>query len=185
MTGVQTCALPISFGPADTLATAAVLRMYALASLGICLHRVVVPLFFALEDPYLPMRVSVGGVLLKLPVALLCTSTLGLGVAGLPLSHALLVSGEVAILLWALRRRVGGFQADFWRNQGRIALSCLGLGLVAGAAMPWAERLGAMGLLGVVALGAATYGALTLALGVPEARTMLARLLPPPPPRRR
>jgi len=174
-----------AFGPDDTLATAAVLRMYALAALGICLHRVVVPLFFAIEDPYLPMRVSVGGMLLKLPVALFCTGTLGLGVAGLPLSHALLVSGEVAVLLWALRRRVGAFEGAFWRNQGRIALACAGLGLAAEAALPWAERAGRLGVLGVVALGAGTYALLSLTLGVPESRAMLRRLLPPPPPGRR
>lgn len=174
-----------AFGPSDTLATAAVLRMYALASLGICLHRVVVPLFFAIENPYLPMGASVAGMLLKLPVALLCTETLGLGVAGLPLSHALLVSAEVAVLLWALQRRVGSFEEGFWSNQGKIALSCAGLGLVAGAAMPWAADAGKVGVLAVVALGAATYAALALALRVPEASDLLRRLLPPPPPGRR
>lgn len=175
-----------AFGAADTVATAAVMRMYALAVMGICLHRVVVPLFFALGDPYLPMRLSVGGMLLKLPVALLCTDVLGLGVAGLPLSHAILVSAEVAALLWVLSRRVSGLGPGFWRQQAVIGLCCLGLAGGVILAMPLAER-GALGVLAVCALGAGLYAALALLLRVPETDFVLhklRRLLPPPPPGR-
>lgn len=175
-----------AFGPEDTLATAAVMRMYALAVLGICLHRVVVPLFFALGDPYLPMRLSLAGMALKLPVALACTDLLGLGVAGLPLSHAILVSAEVAGLLWVLGRRVDGMPTGFWRQQGAVGLCCLGLGVAVWLARPLGAH-GALGVLALCGLGAAVYAALALALRVPETDFVLnrlRRLLPPPPPGR-
>lgn len=173
-----------AFGPSDTAATAAVLQMYALAVLGICLHRVLVPLFFALGDPWLPMKLSVGGMLLKLPVAWLCTDALALGVSGLPLSHAILVSGEVAGLLWALGRRGVGLEGAFWRSQAKILLACGVMGGGVWALGPLAAR-STLGLLGVVGAGAALYGALALALRLPETAVILARLrrlLPPPPP---
>lgn len=174
-----------AFTPADTLATAAVLRMYAIAALGICLHRVLLPLFFALGDPYLPMRLTVAAALLKLPVALLCTDLLGLGVAGLPLSHAILVSAEVAGLLYALSRRAGGLPPGFWRSQARTVLANLGLAAGVILLAPMADLVGGLGVLVVCGLGAVLYGGLALGLRIPEAAMVVDRLRrrrPPPRP---
>ena len=176
-----------AFTAADTLATADVLRMYALAALAICLHRVVVPLYFALGDPYLPMKIAVGVMVAKLPIALLCMDGLGLGLAGLPLSHAILVSAEVLILGVGLGIRVQGFSPGLGVSAARIAAAS---GVMAGALL-WARPilipLGAPGALLLCGVGAGVYGALALILRMDEARDVLARLRrrgpPPLPPR--
>lgn len=174
-----------AFTPADTLATAEVLRVYALAALGICLHRVVVPLYFAFGDPYLPMRVAVGLLLVKLPLALLCMDTLGLGLAGLPLSHAILVSAEILILGAALRLRIQGFAPGFWTSIGKTGLASCAMGAALLLTRGVAERLGDGGTLALCAGGGALYGAVALLLRIQETDFVLARLrrlLPPPPP---
>lgn len=97
-----------AFNATDTLNTANMLQMYALAVFGICTHRLAVPLYYALGDPKTPMRLSIGAMVAKIPVILLLTHVLGYGVEALPLSHAITVTGEVAFLAWGLRGRVAG-----------------------------------------------------------------------------
>lgn len=171
-----------AFSAADTAATAGVLRMYALATLAICIHRIAVPTFFALGDPYVPMRLSIAVLLAKLPVALLCVRHFG--VPGLALSHALTVTAEVAVLVGVLGRRLGGFPEGFWGAHARMALACVGMGAAVWGMRGAATLGGGFGVLGVCGAGAVIYGALALALGLGEARELLSKLLPPPPPKR-
>lgn len=171
-----------SFGPADTLATAGVLRMYALATPALCLHRVLLPAFFAMGDPGTPMRLSLGVMLVKLPLALLLTERLALGLAGLPLSHAITVSAEIAVLLAVLMRRAGGSSVP-----GGQLLRSAGASVVMLVAVlwmrPWADLAGGLGVIAVSGAGAALYGLACLVLGVREVervRGSLARRLKRP-----
>ncbi len=174
------------FTPADTQATAEVLRMYAVATFGICSYRVLLPAFFAMQDPYAPMRVSLAAMALKLPVALGLVHTLGLGIAGLPLSHAVTVTGEVLVLGAMLGRRMGGFAPGFLGQHLRMALACA---LMALPVLLLRERAHGLALLPIIALAAGVYGLACMALGVRETRTLWVRLLiklrlyrgPPPP----
>ena len=129
-----------AFTHADTLATAAMLRMYALAALGICLHRVLLPVYFALQDPYLPMRLSLAVMVVKVPIAL--GLMMAFGVAGLPLSHAVTVSAEVAAMVLALRSRIGAMVPGFWGEQARIVLAAAGMGVGVWALRGVADGLG-------------------------------------------
>ncbi|MCK6507770.1 murein biosynthesis integral membrane protein MurJ [Myxococcota bacterium] len=174
------------FTAADTAGTAGILEMYAVATFGICTYRVVLPAFFAIQDPYTPMRVSIGAMLAKLPVALGLVYALDLGIAGLPLSHAVTVTGEVAVLMALLARRLDGWSPGFWGQHLRILAASAGMGGVLLALRPWAE--GPL-LIGVVLVGAGVYGVLALAFGVRETRSVIVRILiklrlyrgPPPP----
>jgi len=176
------------FTAADTAGTALVLRMYAVATVGICSYRVLLPAFFAVQDPYTPMKLSIVAMLLKLPVALGLVYTLNLGIAGLPLSHACTVSAEVAGLAWLMSRKIGGWETGFWGQHLRIIAAAAVMGVVLTLLLPFAH--GPM-LLIVVGIGAGVYGLLAVALGVRETRSVIVQVLiklrlyrGPPPPRR-
>jgi len=171
-----------AFTAADTAATAGILRMYALATVGICTYRVLLPVFFALKDPYLPMKLSLGVMASKVPVALALCYPLGFGVEGLPLSHAVTVSLEVVVMVVVLSRRVGGYADGFWSQQIRIVVAAAVMGGAVVALRPWADGFG---VLLVAGAGGGLYGVLVLGLRVRETRTILRKLLrrgPPPPP---
>jgi putative peptidoglycan lipid II flippase len=93
-----------AFTDVDTAKTALLLRCYAVGGLGFCLHRVVVPIWFALRDPWTPMYLSVGALVVKLPLAWWLSARMG--VPGIALAHVAVLCTEVAGLLWLLRRRL-------------------------------------------------------------------------------
>jgi len=97
-----------AFDHADTVGTANMLRMYAFACYGICLHRLLVPVFYALNRPRFPMWLSLGAMAAKVPVVWLLTGVFAMGAEALPLSHAVTVSVEVLGLAWGVREVVGG-----------------------------------------------------------------------------
>jgi len=163
-----------AFTPADTAATALMLQMYALATWGICTHRLAVPCYYALGDPYFPMRVAVVLIILKLPVALLLVYPLGLGPAGLPLSHAVLVMGEVALLWWGFVQRVGPLGRRVYTDHARILIASAVMGAAVYALRPLS---GGLGVLLVSAVGAGVYFAVSSLLGLGAAREVLGRLL--------
>jgi putative peptidoglycan lipid II flippase len=165
-----------AFTPNDVANTADVLRMYAIATVGICSYRVLLPVFFALQDPYTPMRLSLVVMVLKIPVALLFTDALGMGVSGLPLSHAVTVTIEVGAMAWLLRRHTDGWRPGFWSQQGRIVLASAAMGVLVWLLRPGAALLGGGGVAVVCCVGAGAYGVLVLVLGVRESRTLFERL---------
>jgi putative peptidoglycan lipid II flippase len=172
-----------AFSPEDTAATAGVLRMYAVATLGICTYRILLPTFFALQDPYTPMKLSLVVMAAKVPVALFLVHTMGLGLNGLPLSHAVTVTAEVVAMLWVLHGRMGGWAPGFWGQQLRILAAATIMG---GSVQALGAHAQGLGTVFVCAIGGAVYGAASLALGVRASRSVMdkikRRLLPPPPP---
>ena len=158
-----------AFTPADTAGTAAMLRMYAFAVYGICFHRVALPIYYALGDPRTPMRLSIGAMLAKVPVVLLLTQVLGLGVEALPLSHAITVSGECVLLAHGFRAHVRG--RGLWLAHAKIAVAAC---VLAGLAFVLRERLH---VIWVCAISGGAYLGVAAGLGVRD-------FLPPPPPGR-
>jgi putative peptidoglycan lipid II flippase len=155
-----------AFTAVDTAMTAGVLRMYAVAVVGICAYRVLLPAFFALGDPYTPMRLSLVVMAMKVPVAWLLVHTLGLGLDGLPLSHAVTVSLEVAAMVWILHRRLDGWSSGFWGQHSRILIAA---GVMGGAVMGLrvvVPDLGGFGVILICGGGAAVYGAAVVLLRV-------------------
>ena len=165
------------FTAADTAGTAGVLQMYALAVVGICLYRVLLPVFFALKDPYLPMKLSLAVMAAKVPLAWGLVYTAGMGVDGLPLSHGITVSIEVIIMLWVLRARFNGFTPGFVSQHLRMGIATAIMAITLYAVHPTLEVLGPAGVLGSCAVGALAYGGVALALGVDTAREVQAKLL--------
>ncbi len=121
-----------AFLPADTAATAAALRAYALGLTAYSAIKVVVPAYYALGIPHIPVRVSFVAVALNVAASLALRGPLGH--VGLALAVALTASFNVAALLIGLRRRVGPIGAR------RVAVG-VGLALLAS------------GIMGVASLG--------------------------------
>ncbi|MSQ03914.1 MAG: murein biosynthesis integral membrane protein MurJ [Myxococcales bacterium] len=146
-----------AFEAADTRGTADMLRMYALATYGICLHRMLVPVCYALGRPRLPMWLSIGAVATKVPIILLLTRGVGMDATALPLSHAITVSGEAVGLLWGLRELLRGRGLVAYHARLAAAVSPM-----AALAFWLAPRVH---LLVVVAACGVLYGAVAWALG--------------------
>jgi putative peptidoglycan lipid II flippase len=162
-----------AFTPEASTATAAVLRMYAVAVWGIGMHRVLLPSYYAIGRPWFAMTAAVISMAAKLPVALLLVYTLGLGVEGLPLSHAVLVTGEVAALLVGL----GHLPGKLWLDHGRIALASAAMGAALWLLRPWSHG---PWLAPVVAGAGLVYFGAAHLLGLDALRRVLGRLRPGP-----
>jgi putative peptidoglycan lipid II flippase len=184
-----------AFLAGDTRATAAALRAYALGLAGYSAIKVIVPAFYALGAPQLPVRVSFAAVLLNVVASFVLRDPLGH--VGLALAVALTANFNVAVLVAALGRRVGpldgrrvargvGLAALAAALTGAAALATY-LGLASGLATLWpafapaAGRWGtAAALLPAIAVATGVYVLLCTALGLDEAaevRRIAARVL--------
>lgn len=156
-----------AFTHEDTVATAAMLEMYGVACFGICLNRIVVPVFYAMGRPRLPMWAGIGTLAAKIPVILVLTRGFGMGAPALPLSHAITVSGECVLLVWGLREAL--------RGRGLVSAHLrMGLAAVVLGGVAWALR-DRMNVVFVCALAGGAYLVAARALGVFELRALLPR----------
>ncbi len=172
-----------AFTSTDTQQTALMLQMYCVALLGIGAHRVLLPIFYALMDPWTPMWAGLAVVLLKLPVAWALMYPAGFGVQGLPLSHAALVTSEVVFLLVVLNKRVRGVAWVLLREHLRIFVAAGLMGAAVWAGLTHGPPVGdTLTILVSGAAGAALYFILGTALGLREGRELLKRVLKRRPP---
>ncbi len=162
-----------AFTAMDTAATAEVLRGYAVAVAGICAARVLLPIFFAMGDPYLPMKLSLIVMVIKVPIAVALLERFGL--IGLPLSHAVTVSLEAGVMLWVLRRRLDGFIPGFWGELMRVCLASAVMGGVVGGLNGFLPALGSGRVLLLCAAGAAVFAVCALALRIRVFRAFMER----------
>ena len=163
------------FSAADAQATASVLRMYVFAIWGIGMHRVLLPCYYALGHPWYAMGVAIGTMAAKVPVALLLVYTFGLGFLGLPLSHGVLVTSEVILLLWGLGSRAGGLPRRVYTDHVRMAVAAALMSALLWVLRPWSEGLM---LLPVVTLAGATYFGAAHLLGLTGPSKLVRRMLP-------
>jgi putative peptidoglycan lipid II flippase len=144
-----------AFTPHDTAATAEILRGYAFAVAGICATRVLLPIFFAIGDPYTPMKLSLVVMAMKIPVALALMKAVGL--IGLPLSHAVTVSLEAVVMLAVLHRRLGGLVTGFPTEMFRVALASGVMGAVVFGLDGLVPGGGGFRVVGLCGAGAVAY----------------------------
>jgi putative peptidoglycan lipid II flippase len=147
-----------AFDATDTVGTAAMLQMYAWACTGICLHRLLVPAYYALSRPRFPMWLSVGAMLGKVPVVLLLTRGFGMGATALPLSHAILVSVECLALLLGLGPLLAG--------RGLVSYHLRLVGAVGAMGVTAALLAPKLHVLAVIVASGAVYAALAALLRV-------------------
>jgi putative peptidoglycan lipid II flippase len=120
------------FTPHDTDATAAALLFYAPGLLGYSAVKIASPSFYSLGDSRTPVTVSVAAVLTNLTINLLLVRVMGY--RGLALGTALAAMFNAGMLLWLLRRRLGGLDGR------RVSVALIKI-TVASAAMGAAAQL--------------------------------------------
>ncbi|PWT84391.1 MAG: murein biosynthesis integral membrane protein MurJ [Blastocatellia bacterium] len=115
--GLMTLATPIvrllfergRFLPADTEATAAALRLYAVGLIGYSTARIASPTFYALRQSRIPVAVSISTIALNIVLSVILVRAIGF--RGLALGTALAALADGALLLFLLRRRLNGIDA--------------------------------------------------------------------------
>jgi len=96
------------FTPADTVSTAAALRLYAVGLVGYATARIVSPVFYAMGRSRVPVIVSLCTVALNLAANVALVRVMGFRGLALGTSLAMLVNGLALLVL--LRRRLGGLE---------------------------------------------------------------------------
>jgi putative peptidoglycan lipid II flippase len=115
------------FGPSDTAATAAALRLFAIGLVGYSTARIASPVFYALGRSRTPVIVSVSTIALNL---LLSVALVGiLGFEGLPLATSLCAIFNAGVLISVLSRHLGGF--DFRGLSATLLKTALASALMA------------------------------------------------------
>jgi putative peptidoglycan lipid II flippase len=170
-----------AFTAADTAATAAALQFYALGLVGYSVVRIASPVFYALGENRTPVKVSVAtvGVNAALNIGLVRF----MGFRGLALGTSVAALFNAALLMFLLRRRLGGLEG--WRVAGsfaRILIASLvmaiavalvdsaGATFLRGDRLVWQiARLGASIIVALAVLAAAAH-----VLHIPEFREGVA-----------
>ena len=117
------------FTPDDTAATAAALLFYAPGLIGYSTVKIAVPSFYSLHDARTPVVTSVATV--ALAVVLNVVLVKAIGYRGLALGTAIAALFNAVVLLWLLRKRLGGL------DESRLAIAfvkILAAGTLMGAA---------------------------------------------------
>lgn len=173
-----------AFTTEDTLSTALALRGYAIAAVGICLYRILLPVFFALKDPYTPMKLAIVIAIIKIPAAYGLLDAFGL--MGLPLSHALTVGIEVTAMLWILQLRFHIIDSAFLIETIKIMIAGVIMGL---ALIPILPHVKGVFIIAPIFMGALVFGIVGMVIRIEAVDTLrkkiIGRLLPPPPPHRK
>jgi putative peptidoglycan lipid II flippase len=94
------------FLPADTAATAAAVRFYAVGLAGYSAARIASPTFYALGESRVPAMVSGGVIVVNAIASVLLVRAIGF--EGLALGTSIAAIANAATLVWLLRRRLGG-----------------------------------------------------------------------------
>jgi putative peptidoglycan lipid II flippase len=94
------------FTPADTAATSAALRLYAIGLVGYSSTRIASPVFYALGRSRVPVALSAVSVTVNVVLSVLLVRTIGFRGLALATSIAALAHGTLCVLL--LRRQLGG-----------------------------------------------------------------------------
>jgi len=161
------------FLPADTVATAAALMFYAPGLLGYSAVKIASPTFYSMRDSRTPVTVSVVSVLVNLGLNLALVRVMGF--RGLALGTAIAAVFNAGVLLWLLRRRLGGLG-------GRLLLETLLKVAAASTVMAVAALLTLQWLTGLlpgdgeIAKAVRVFGSIGVALVALAASAKLMRI---------
>ncbi len=169
------------FDAMDTQQTAWALQAYLLGLVAYSAIKVLVPCFYALDAPSVPLRVSLIGIGVNLILNIALMHVLHLGHVGLALSTGVVAAVNCIQLAIALRRHVAYGTWAAWRSfVSRIAAATLVMGLLLYSAAsvwlwPWATTLPRMLLALTLYIGifASGYFLITARLKLEEATALL------------
>ena len=176
-----------AFLPSTTENVLCALAVYAMGAWGFSFHRIAIPCFYALKDPWFPMKVGIAVMVAKVPVALffvyqwelefpgLGPMLVGLdwGWIGLPVSQTVLVTLEAIVLWIGLKRLTERMRPGLVRDHLKITAATLGM---YGALVVTKDYADGLMLLVVVTAVSAIYLLISHLLGLPYSSTIVARL---------
>ena len=117
-----------SFLPSDTSATAAALCFYAPGLLGYSAVRIAVPCFYALRNSLTPTVISLVAVGLNIVLNLILVQVMGF--RGLALGTSIAAMVNASLLLFLLRRRLGGLDlARVGATAARVSVAAALMGV--------------------------------------------------------
>ena len=119
------------FLPADTAATAAALRWYAVGLIGYSAVRIASPVFYAIGQSRTPALVSAGAIAVNVIASVALVRAIGF--KGLALGTSIAAIVNAALLLGLLRRRLGGLEG--WRLLTTLAKATVSSIVMAAAAV--------------------------------------------------
>jgi putative peptidoglycan lipid II flippase len=166
-----------AFNSSDTQITAQLLSIYAAGVLAFSAHRILTPALFAWKDPWTPMVLTIGSVLLKLPLAIGLTHYSSLGIFGIPSAHVIVATLESILLGIVLIRKSGKPSQRFWTEQLKIVIT-LAIVTIAITFIPTATMRPSVSILVMLGAGIAYLG-MTHLLGLPYTGQVLGRLSGP------
>ena len=179
--GLMALAVPIvrvifergAFTASDTVATAAAVQFYALGLVGYSVVRITSPVFYALGRNRTPVVISVATVLVNAALNIWLVERMGYG--GLALGTSIAALFNAALLMFFLRRRLGGIEgARISGSLLRITIAAAIMGIAAVAVEAGVERwIPGAGLLPQIARLTTTIG---VAVGVLAASAYLLRV---------
>ncbi|MEX2663029.1 MAG: murein biosynthesis integral membrane protein MurJ [Vicinamibacterales bacterium] len=128
------------FNAYDTASTAQALMYYAPGLLGYSAVKIASPTFYALRDARTPVTVSVLSVVANIGMSLALVRVLGF--RGLALGTAIAAVLNAVVLLWLLRRRLGGLEGRrIAVSFAKISVASLVMGLAAYVALDWVTAM--------------------------------------------
>ena len=139
--------------------------------------RLVAQAFYALGDTRTPVLAGLGSVAVNVVLALALMEPLAQG--GLALASSLAAYANLAVLAWALRRRLGPLGGGAIAGSlARTLVASAAVGAVCAWARPWlldaSPGAGAILTVAAVVAGALVYAAVAAALRAPELHDLLA-----------
>jgi len=170
------------FGAYDTHQTALALACYSAGLPGYAAIKLLAPAFYALDDAWTPMAVSLASVGLNVVLSACLAYRAGMGHRGLALSTSLVALGGAAALAAALRQRVHGIEGrSLAASAAKITLAAAAMGVACRASSVIIHSgLGGHRLLNLadvaisIPLGVAVFYSLARILRIPELRTLEA-----------
>ena len=170
------------FGAFDTHQTAVALACYSVGLAGFAAMKLLAPAFYALDDAWTPMAVSLASIGLNLALAVGLTRGMRMGYAGLALATSLVALASAAALAAALGRRIAGFEGRrLASSAAKITLAAIAMGAVCrvssvtihtwlrGARLPHLADLAVS-----IPLGVAIFFVIARTLRIPELCTLEA-----------
>ena len=129
-----------AFTAADTMSTAAALQFYAIGLVGYSVVRIIAPTFYALGQNRIPVAVSIATMLFNAGLNIILVRTVGFRGLALGTSIAAVFNG--ALLLFLLRRHLGGIEGRrIAASMSRIVIASALMAVAAAAADAWLPAL--------------------------------------------
>jgi putative peptidoglycan lipid II flippase len=128
------------FTPADTLATAAAVQLYAIGLVGYSVVRIISPTFYALQRSRVPVMVSAASVAVNIALNLALVRAMGYRGLALGTSITAIINASVQLLL--LRREISGLEgARIANSLVRVLIAAAAMGIVTVTAQAALQQL--------------------------------------------